>query len=303
MLTLRRTSLQGKGKEETPENLFKVSIITDMHVILAANNDPEWPPIGRRQMHTPLTKIQKFVDHTNSLEGLEIPGAVLNLGDVINGDGDDGYDASFDSFMDIWNNINPSIRKSITAGNHDYSNKIPSMVGSLTKHEYVATKLGYGDRPPIANDKMNETFSVSHPVVNIRFIGFDTNQNASGDHVINGGYLSEDVLSWMKSSVLDNPENIIVFYTHRYRPLMDEAECLKFENMLAELKLERPGLITYLFFGHSHPIHWQMNPTTVGDTSTYNFPAIVDNFTAYSVDVYFNENGIVQLKELPWTWP
>lgn len=282
---------------------LNIHVITDMHVISDADGDPNYPPIGNRLTYTSLNKLRQWANAIIT-GAIEKPDGIINLGDIVNGDGDDNYDQSFDSFMVIWNSLPADIPKFQSAGNHDYSNKIPSMVGDLTKHQYVAGKLGYGGRTPIAGCLMNETFVITKNGVSVRFINFDSNQNKAGQFVINGGYQSEDQMAWMTNVLANAEEENILMFTHRYRPLMEESECLKIEHMVANAKAAKPKMKVHLFWGHSHPPHIKRGTPKVAGSfnSMFNFPAIVDNLTAYSVRSDISNQKVESLKEYAWVY-
>lgn len=296
MLFKQRSLLQGKENEP----LFKLSIITDLHIVAEADGDKNYPPIGRRLLWTPRTKLEKFVNHNNTEKGRA--DCILCLGDIINGDGDLGYDDSFNMFMTEWNKLDATIPKAITAGNHDYSTTIPEMVGSLTKHEYVAEKLGYGSRPMNQGSKFNETFVAEGNGIEIRFINFDTNKTAADTWSISGGYMSVEQLNFIETTIENSEQEIIVLFTHRFRPLMPEEECLKVEQIVADAMAARPELKVSLFFGHEHPYKALQKYPVIGEMRQYNIPAIVDNEIGKSTDVYFNHNGIKYFGDLMWQY-
>lgn len=297
MQILRRSILNIKNRDK----FFKLSFISDMHVVAEADDDPSYPPLGNRLLWTPMTKIRKFVAHSNTT--LNPPNMVICLGDIINGDNDPGYDDSFDMYMREWNNLKPSIPKALTAGNHDYSMTIPAIVDGLTKHEYVATKLGYGERPLTGGSKFNETFVVEHPTVNVRFLNFDTNKREDGSWSPDGGFMHATQLDWIYNELITSAEDVIVMFTHRFRTLMPEPECLKIEQLVKNAMDLKPKLKISLFFGHSHIYESQERTPVIGRMRQFNIPAIVDNLTAKSTDIYIGKNGVVSFEDLRWSYP
>src|SRR5690554_5879516 len=108
--------------------------------------------------------------------------------------------------MSKWNQIPSIIPKVVAAGIHDYTVLIPSS----GRHEYVAGKLGYGSNPLIAGSKMNVSFAVNNPLVDVRFINFESNMTSTGAFSSGGGFYSSDMIEWIRNEILSCNENIII---------------------------------------------------------------------------------------------
>ena len=299
MQILKRNLL---NSNKSKENLFKISIISDMHVIKEADRDESFPSIGRRIFYTPMTKIRQFVESVNN--DTVKPDLILNLGDVINGDTGLDYDGAFDMFMGEWNKIDSSIPKAITVGNHDYTSTIPSEVNGQSRHDYIAEKLGYGSNPYIDLCKTQESFSVSGKSLDVRVINFDTNRIENGGFTSAGEFVREETMNWIESELLNCEETTIIIMTHKYRPYMDEVQVLKFEQMIADVQEVREDLEIFLFTGHSHVLTIVENYPVLGDFRIFNVPAIVDNLKSYSADFYLQSKGhLDHNKRVIWTYP
>ena len=159
-------------------------------------------------------------------------------------------------------------------------------------HEYVAEKLGYSNRPIIAGSKMNESFSVYKSNLGVRFINYDSNMTETGAFSSAGSYLSETLIAWMKSELLNCDEQIALLYSHRGMGFINQQSWDNLQTMLLEVSDIKPELKMYMFYGHSHISDINESRTGISNTPIYNITALVDNIESEFYTINISENGI-----------
>jgi len=279
---------------------IKFILLSDAHVIAEAADDPSYPNLTSPPMYfyTARKKLEIVKNKINEIE----PDAVLFLGDAINYQ---GYEDSFDMFMQYWNAIDPNIPKSISAGNHDYAYNADYDTEShgMSLEEYTAYKLGYGDRTTIAGSKFNESFSVNSGSLSVRFINFDTNWDSNYRHSSSGGYIPSDEIAWIRSVLASSTDDVVFLYSHRgaskgATSYLNATDREAFENMLVSVSQENPKPKIIYLYGHSHtPQLWQ-GYTNIGNFETYNCSALVDNASSQYYVFTVNKNGVVSIETL-----
>lgn len=286
-------------KDYSLDGLFKLTLISDTHISTTAEENPETPSYENRLFYTVGTKLNKFFTHIKKDENK--PDCILQIGDVIEGLNSWDYDSSFDLFMNHWNTLD--IPRGIVAGNHDYTQKmVASLPPDMTQHEYISWKLGYGDNPVTAGSKMNYHFSVEHPLVNIKFIAFESNQHADGHFDNQGGFQSEAQIAWIENLLKTCEESVAVIYTHKFRPHTAETEAVKIESMITRVNASRPDLKIILIFGHSHPSHPVRAVPKAGNYKSFTVPALVDNLDSLTMNLYIDSIGGVQFETESWSY-
>jgi len=276
-------------------------VFSDAHVIAEAADDTSYPSLVSPPMiyYTARKKMQIVASNINLIN----PDAVLFLGDTINYQ---DFEESFDMFMEYWNNIDPSIKKSISAGNHDYAYdaSYDPVQYEMPLEDYTAYKLGYGDRTLTAGSKFNESFSVSNGNTSVRFINFDTNFNSEGQHSsVNTGYIPSAEINWIKSELLTCEDNVAFLFSHKGAMLgatsyLNETDRTAFENMLVEVSQAKPSLKLYYLYGHSHAPNLVQGYTKTGHFEAYNFSALVDYMSSQYYVFTVNRKGIVSIETL-----
>lgn len=266
-----------------PETIMKVSIVSDLHINPVAVDDESFPNFSNPPMYfyTIGQKLEQYVNHVNQQQ----PDTIINLGDIIDGI---NYGSSFDLFRQYWDMIDPTIKKSISAGNHDYQR----ISGGYLSHDYVAEKLGYSNRPIIAGSKMNESFSVYKDDLGVRFINFDSNMTETGSFSSAGSYLSDVLIAWIKTELLNSDEQIALLYSHRGMGFIEQQSWENLQTMLLEVSDIKPELKMYLFYGHSHVADIKEYRTPISNTPIYNITALVDNIESEFYTFNISENGI-----------
>ena len=269
------------------ENLFKLTVFSDSHINTEAVDDETYPNLSSPPMYyyTARKKVEDVVGYVNENK----PNVLLCLGDVIDGE---NWDSSFDMFMSYWDTVDISIKKAISAGNHDYYYKIPDD----PVHEYVAGKLGYGERAYVAGSKMQESFAVYHSIhdrsFGVRFINLDTNITAEGTFNGVGSYISTEVLNWIENELLNCPENLAFIFSHKGRNFLEEQSRIGLETTIANVLNGRPEMKIYRLYGHTHrPSIWKYN-SDIGGFPIYNVSALVDNLESEFYTLYISEAGV-----------
>ena len=259
-------------------------VVSDSHLNSVAADDDSFPNLDSPPMffYTARKKIEIVKNAVNNLK----PDLVIHLGDTIHGPNSED---SFDMFMQYWSAINPNVKTSITAGNHDYY--IDDELGT-SLHEYVADKLGYGNRQLTAGSKFNESYSISRGEFSVRFVNFDTNFDSNGQHSINGGFIPNDEISWISSELLACEDDVAIVYTHRGGIYLNETDKNKFESMLASVALQKPLMKIIFMYGHTHVSLLTEGITKIGYFPTYNSSALVDNIMSEYYVFRVNKNGI-----------
>lgn len=292
----KRLLFSGRGSETIRFVLF-----SDLHMIAEAADDPTYPSLSSPPMiyYTARKKLQILVNSVNNL----MPDAVIFLGDAINYQ---DYENSFDMFMDYWSSIDSDIKKSISAGNHDYAYNADydAETHGMSLENYTAYKLGYGDRTPVAGSKFNESFSVSGSSLSVRFINFDTNFTSNGEHSSTGtGYIPSDEISWMQSELMACNDNVAFIYSHKgasksATSYLNDADRIALENMLGTVSQAKPGLKIYYLYGHSHIASIAHGYTPNGKFETYNCSALVDNLSSPYYMISVDRKGIRAIEAL-----
>lgn len=273
--------------KDVKSNLFKFTFFSDTHIDVDAIDNESYPNLSSPPMYyyTIGKKLDDLIKHVN----LHKPSLLIHLGDVIN---NANPTESFDYFMGRWQEIDSSIKTSITAGNHDYEQATNNELG-LSNHEYVATKLGYSDKPYVAGSKMSDSFSIYHSdEFGVRFISIDSNMTELGGFSSSGGYLSNELLSWVETELLNNPEKIAFIYSHKGRDYLHEQSRINLETMIANVLIQRPDMKIYRIYGHTHRPALFEYTSEIGGFPIYNCSALVDNLESEFYTFYLSEAGI-----------
>lgn len=277
-------------KEIDKSSLFSITFLSDSHINSSAVDDEAYPNASSPPMYfyTAREKLQQFINQSNIM----LPDVAIHLGDIIDGP---NADTSFEMGMQYWNMLDSNISKHISPGNHD----APGW-----GMETVAQTLGYGSREIVAGSKFNESFALSSKGIYIRFIGYDSNLALDGSYQgASKTYMSDTLMAWIESELLNSPEDLIFIYTHRASAsYIQEPGWTNFKNMLESVVRQRPELNINIVYGHSHvPSIIKYTYLNVGKVvPMYNISALVDNTESEFYTFYVSKDGIEEI-DTHWT--
>jgi len=263
------------------------TVLSDTQWNSAAIDNVDFPNLNNSvYYYTVQKKLKQVIEYTNQRK----PDALLHLGDVTDGA---NYDASFDMFMADWNRIDPSVKKSLVTGNHDYF----AVDMGYEDADYVASKLGYGNNTLIAGSKFNDSFSVtSQSGLSARFIGFDSNLKIDGiPDAANPGWIQEYVSDWIKSELLACEEKIAVIYSHHNTATYADGYAY-FESALQDVRASRPDLKMYVMFGHTHVVNLTQTMAIGSKAPIINIPSLSYQLSGKYFTFTFNESGLKSIE-------
>lgn len=285
-----------KKRKQASDKPLKIMFATDSHVKAPVDGNSEAIGAigGTRFFYTAGQKLQKFVDDVNDKK----PDLVFCGGDMI----EELNEGSEELFMTKWNQINSSIRKELTVGNHDLAWS-PELTNT-----YIADAFGYGDRPIIAGSKFNQSFILSNGDNALKIISIDTNINENGEHkVVTAQMLKQPIRDWIESELLNSTEENIILFSHAgmeddlYHFNADDAQ--DFKAMIDDIVLKRPELKVYSIYGHRHQTNVRSDNRLGESVKSYSIPAVVDTKIGKYVEITFYEKDGLTLREHELVYP
>lgn len=229
--------------QNTPIEYLKIFIINDLH--FRANTDGDPNSIGGKQesnnryYYASPNNLRDFVAKANA----EKPDLILLLGDICDTPSD------FDLFNDIWNEIDLTIRKEITIGNHDFDDLDYTQLSSV---------LGYNTKPFNAGSQFNQSFTVSSNNETANIILLDATFNTDDEH---GSHYQDirfhsDTIEWLRTVLMtDNKETFYIgthVAPHQSGSYFNNAQMVQIGEMLNSVRAQKPNIKTHWFFGHNH---------------------------------------------------
>lgn len=228
-------------------NALKFYWTTDLHTKASVDKDPNATGAtngNNRYFYASMNKFKQMITEANS-KPLE---AFIITGDMFEDERD------FNFFMTEWNEIDASMRKELTIGNHD-------MVGGASAYDDCVTGFGYDARTEIAGSKFNQSFSLSNGLVSARVLIVDSNFDENGNHAISTtGRFTQAELDWLESEMQNATEEVILLMTHHAPHNYDEAGHFYFDQTSAfsirdivdNLKVSQPEKVVHCLAGHFH---------------------------------------------------
>lgn len=247
-----------------------------------------------RYYYTAGQKLQNFVDDVN----INRPDLVYVSGDML----EVWHPNSADIFMDKWTQIDPSIKKELTLGNHDLAGA-PELANTT-----IADKFGYGNRPVVAGSKFNQSFYISNIDKSVKIISVDTNINDNGNHtVITAQLLKEPIRNWIKAELLNSTSEKVIICSHG--GMADNSahfnadDQLAFKLMIDEVAGQRPELEMYSIFGHNHRTTISEYATLGENIKCYSMPPAVNGLIGkYAVVIIANDGLSFEIKDLTYPY-
>ena len=269
-------------KKDVGSLLSKVFVINDLHFRANTDGDPD----SDGAIHEGLNRyyyaspnlMRSFVDKVNE----EKPDLVLALGDLCDQPSD------WPLFNDIWNDIDPTIPKYVTIGNHDLD---------VETYEQLLPILGYDNEIENGGSKFNQTYKLND---NHRIVMIDTTFDDNDDHGNHstGVRMHSDCLPWLENILLNSEESNILIFQHVgvQRPFhYHEGQREEYRQMINNVLSIRPNLKIESFFGHHHVVEKETYATITGNTG-FLLPAMVmyedGRFT--ELQVFTNKTDSVQ---------
>lgn len=210
--------------------------------------------------------MPEFVERVNA----DKPDLVIHTGDLIEAD-----PAAFPLFMNYWNQIDPTIPKALTIGNHDLDKM--SM-------QQIADETGYGTEALIAGSRFNQTFVVN----GIRIIMYDSTNNA-----LYAGKCDQEGQDWISGILTTCEESQAIIFTHHAphlywtpTPAFIEADAFALSDVVKNaLTSNRTLQSVKCGYGHRHGNEELWTSTALGGHFPgYLATAAKDNFPWWYTD-------------------
>lgn len=252
--------LEGIGEPSEP---LKIFIVNDLHFKAGTDSDPNSSGATNgtdRYYYASPNNLRDFVSIVNT----EKPDLVLALGDML----DEPHDLLL--FNQIWNQIDNSVRKEVTLGNHDFD--------ELTYTQLVDS-LGYSSKIENGGSKFNQTYSLNESVRLIMLDAtFDDNDN-HGNHYAQVR-VHTDTLNWLDNVLATSPQNHFVIGTHVAPHQAQAGGYFNFAqaNQIRTILEKYPNKKTSWFYGHHHKLDIESNSSMGGSNHLgYLLPALILN--------------------------
>jgi hypothetical protein len=279
------------GKKFDP-NALRIFWSTDSHVLASVDRNPsaEGAILGTRYFYTGATKIGLFRNAVNSNQ----PHLAVFTGDAL----EQYNEETMNLFLNSWNAI--TVRKEALAGNHDL---YPDQTILNTT---LADKYGYGSKSITAGSKFNQSFGISNANYSARVIMAETNLDSAGNPFRSAiGSIHSSVISYIETELLNCTESTALIFSHHgmqdnsshFDPVSGQA----FKTMIDNVKVQKPNLKIFNFFGHNHRDTLKTWTEFGNNITGYSIPPVVDYAVGYYAVMYVT-NGKVEfeIKTLPY---
>lgn len=245
------------------ETQYRVFIVNDLHFRAGTDGNPDAPGAiqesNDRYYYSTPNNLRDFVSIVNQ----EKPDLVLALGDMCDTPED------FALFNQIWSQIDSSIRKEVTIGNHDFDD--------LDYNQLVNT-LGYVGRQEVAGSVFNQSFQLDN---NNRIIILDASydpQDKHGDHW-NNIRIHSNAVDWLENELRNSQEDNVFIGTHvaPHHIYFNATQSSQIKNMIDDVLSDKPKLNISWLFGHDHKLDFEVYSNLGLKNKAYLCPAMILN--------------------------
>ena len=253
------------------ENSLKIFWTTDCHIRNDVGSNPSAPGAlaGNRYYYLSPQKVEAFVVAVN----LANPDLAICTGDMID------RDASFEIFLDMWEQINsPS---ELVIGNHEFD---------ANTYSSIVSSLGWEERPMLGNSKFNRSFSLTNETFGVRCIILDTNYTEVYEHgYTNYGRIHADDLTWLENEINLVAEDVILVFTHHAPAAPSNFISADAQQLMSVLASSNKKI--YNLTGHHHLANITRYQKHGEVSTSYVAPALVEQLQQDYAILYINPNG------------